>query len=595
MAGERVPPDDDLVSDDDFILDDWDEELDIVGQVEAEVEQQLEVISDEPQARAAPSSADDSFSEQATQFAPGWGDLGSPVDAEADVEDVLFAGGAAETTAGSSFDSQGASTWEGANATPQEMGLPVSGADEVQEIELGDDEESADFSDDSRFFGERAIAPRSLSQIRSRAPVPAASDSADPGHQFEDTQTDGGYSSQLKELGAPEDADWEEEEYAEDQATAEVGDAGEYEEYEDDGEPYAADGYADDDQVEEDHGDVEVAYAAPVPVAGGFIGGRQRRRGVGLRRAVAAAAAVLVVGLAAAVVVLKPEWLGVVPHATLVDRTEVVRPQVVALTIAPPQAEFPDEIAPPIDPVAGGSETTDPIVTPLPEPVPVGGDPDLGPVVESPDPLLVVDPKPSGETQPEDPPQSPVDGLVAVGDELRIGGRVEPDPPGLRAAVHPMAADLIAGSQAVVKLQNGNYFIGRVNKFDAVNLTLRLTNGEIKLPFDRVVGLASLSESEVKSLETGKNGFVRLRNRNRLFGSIEELGLIDHVVLSNGGNRVIIPREAIEEIGKARADGVQMTDDLDDAWVRQMIEQRLEQQRQTEAGEEPGKVKGQPR
>jgi hypothetical protein len=186
------------------------------------------------------------------------------------------------------------------------------------------------------------------------------------------------------------------------------------------------------------------------------------------------------------------------------------------------------------------------------------------------------------------PPAMPADGLVAIGDDLRIGGRVENREAALGPR-HAIAANLIAGSQALVKLKNGNYFIGTVTRFDAALLSLRVQGGHVHLLFDDMTGLVSLSEAEFKALQAGKSGFVRLRNRNRLFGSIEDLGLPDSVVLASGGSRVIIPREAIEEIGESRKDGVQVTDDLDDSWMRQLVEQRLRQHRETKPADEQGR------
>jgi hypothetical protein len=573
MVGEHVPPDDELARDDEepFILDDWDEELDIVAKVDAELDQQLEVLHEQEAAGfKAAAGPGDEFASEASPFVHG-----------------------------------GASEWAGASLSPAEMGLSVPGEDaDIQEIELGHEEGEPDAAADERFFGgARPRQPQSLSQIQ---PGVSACDSGsfDSGDDWTPVQDDPDaafqlgeaaaepYSSGLRELGAPEEQHDDAEDPAEfgmEQAGAlqhEQDDAveGDYA-YDEQSEGEYADEYAEGEYAEGEYADdayeyedeYEDEYEKSMPAAGPVVVAPTRSR---LPRVAATLAAVMLIGLVAATVVLKPEWLGVA-SVPLVDRTEIARPTV-ALPVEAPVAEFPPDPPPaPAPPVVVAPDPADPIDPP------VGNDPEVEPTLPQDPPVVEVEPAPQPvvSTLPADPfteplpPAIPADGLVAIGDDLRIGSRVDEGTaaPGAR---HAMAANLIAGSQALVKLRNGNYFIGTVNKFDASALTLRVQNGQLHLLFDDMLNLVSLSEAEFKALQAGKNGFVRLRNRNRLFGSIEDLGLSDSIVLSSGGNRVVIPREAIEEIGQNRKDGVQVTDDLDDAWMRQLVEQRLQQYRQ---------------
>src|SRR5262249_3413034 len=130
--------------------------------------------------------------------------------------------------------------------------------------------------------------------------------------------------------------------------------------------------------------------------------------------------------------------------------------------------------------------------------------------------------------------------LVAVGDELRVGSEVGA-PTGEQATPNAMAAGLIVGDHAYAPLINGNFFVGNVKRFDGTVVTLRVSNGEITLPFALIRGFGTVDSPKYRELMRSQPGFIKLNNTNRLKGSIV-LGTDGDVTLGVDASRIVIPK-----------------------------------------------------
>jgi hypothetical protein len=91
--------------------------------------------------------------------------------------------------------------------------------------------------------------------------------------------------------------------------------------------------------------------------------------------------------------------------------------------------------------------------------------------------------------------------------------------------------------------------------------------------------LTALGSSDYEELQRVTSGFVRLRNNNRLVGSILSSIADDHIVLEFRSNRVMLPKNAIDEVVQGEGEGgVRLgTTREEDDWVRQLSERQLGQ------------------
>lgn len=212
--------------------------------------------------------------------------------------------------------------------------------------------------------------------------------------------------------------------------------------------------------------------------------------------------------------------------------------------------------------------------TPPPPPAPVAPNTGLPKAVQ----LTELDKIPFGENRD--------DGYMKGTDKGRMGARNSPE-------ALKRKWDLVMGSKALAQLMNNNIFFGRVKALDSVHVTLRLERGEVSLPLADIRVLTHLAFDEFESLrKQGKDGFVYLRNNNRL-GGVIVAQRDDSVILQVQSNRVIIPKSAIEHIQEVdKQKGVQFSeeDTLDqDDWVRRLVEEQL-RKRPTKAIKDPGTV-----
>lgn len=330
----------------------------------------------------------------------------------------------------------------------------------------------------------------------------------------------------------------------------------------------------------------------------------------------ASAAATLALVAGAAVVVMRPQWIGIADHAKAVATARVDRPHV-EVELLPPAAVA---VAAPSIPVVAGTPPAEPSAAPVvaqaptpEEPKPVAPTPpavvaEAAPVVAAvvpspqatePTAPVAVAPVAPAPVAPVAAPveaapvaaapavswpvarggdagvaprlRKPLGTLVRVGEDTMLG---EADV----ATNDRHAVDgVIPGVKAFAQLRNGNFFIGSVKSIDRAQVTLRTSEGEVTLGKAELTRLTGLGSSDFEALQKATDGFVRLTNSNKLVGGILSQIADDHVVLEFRSNRVILPRSAVGEVvAGPQGDGVRLgvTSEEDD-WVRKLAEREV--------------------
>ncbi|MGE3173193.1 MAG: hypothetical protein AB7O97_11265 [Planctomycetota bacterium] len=289
-----------------------------------------------------------------------------------------------------------------------------------------------------------------------------------------------------------------------------------------------------DEQYYEESGP-EVVAAAP------------RTHGRVLRMLSSLAAAVMVVG-AGAVVVLRPEWLGLHFEPQLVERVQVARPsidlQVPAPPLpAPPQVTTPghtgDPVTPPVQVVQNDPNQLPIPVEPVDRETPV--DPDPIPTPGTGDPVAVGDPTPR-PTQPQALPQQELPRFLPAGDSLWVGTL---DP---REREVGDWANVRLGGKAFAQLYNGNFFIGSVKAVASDALILKVAAGEVTLRRDELEKVTTLDSDDYAELQRATTGFLKLSNQNRLVGAILKSVVDDNYVLQMRSDRIVVPKSAVEKV-----------------------------------------------
>jgi hypothetical protein len=297
----------------------------------------------------------------------------------------------------------------------------------------------------------------------------------------------------------------------------------------------------------------ETYYEEEAPAV---VAAAPRRRGRLVRMMASLAAAVLVVG-SGAVVVLKPEWLGLHFEPQLVERVQVARPSVQSRVPTPPLPSAPRTTTPEVvqvtpTPVPPGPEHTDP----TPPPVAVNTDP------------TPTDPTPSAHTTPK-PEEAPR--YLPVGDTMWIGDFDN------RARVTAEWAQVRLGAKAFAQLHNGNFFVGSVKAVNSDALILVVTDGEVSLPRVEVDRVATLDSQEYAELQQATTGFLRLSNRNRLVGTILKSVVDDNYVLQMRSDRIVVPKALVEQVvQQPGTDSLQFDQAADEEqWLREIATQQL--------------------
>jgi hypothetical protein len=303
------------------------------------------------------------------------------------------------------------------------------------------------------------------------------------------------------------------------------------------------------------------------------------RRGRGLRL-VASLAASLTVLAAGAVVVLRPDWIGLGGEPERVQQVEVQRPNVVVAVPTPEAPKPPEVVTPPPDvdptpveppPVPADPAPTDP--SPPADPVPQsGGEPVPVPVPSPGGANAWPVPETGTRPAPADPaaPRSTTPNLVRVNEELMIGDEVG-------VADRQGASGILPGSRAFAQLHNGNFFIGSVKSASADRITLRVEKGEVTLQVEAIAKLTELGSADYEDLQRVTSGFIRLTNNNRLVGGILSGIADDHVVLEFRKNRVMLPKSLVGEVVQGEAESEIRLDTTleEDDWLRRLAERQI--------------------
>ncbi len=344
-----------------------------------------------------------------------------------------------------------------------------------------------------------------------------------------------------------------------------------------------------------------------------FVGPRPNR-GRTWRLLVSLAASLMVLATGA-VVVLRPELLGLRFEAKRVEQVAVQRPEVPVAVAIPRPPEVPAVEPSPAGPLPGQPEPPQPVPPsipvvaqvgtppssegPQPQPVP----PTLPAVLPAPDPSPPIDPTPAPPVVQQapvvvvEPPSAAVTppgserhswppamggerapgigtppGFVRIGEDLMIG-----DQDGAPARPARAVEGVMPGSKAFAQLHNGNYFIGSVKCADAERITLRIDTGEVTLQVAGIARLTELGSSDYEDLQKVTSGFVRLTNNNRLVGGILRHIADDHIVLEFRSNRVMVPKSEIGEVVHGEGDAAVRLDTTreEDDWLSRLVERQL--------------------
>lgn len=327
----------------------------------------------------------------------------------------------------------------------------------------------------------------------------------------------------------------------------------------------------------------------------------------------ASAAATLALVAGAAVVVLRPQWVGIPgQQAQAVAIAKVERPHV-EVDLLPPAVVAVDAspVAPPAPVAAQAVTPPAPVAVVTPEPTPPAAEPASAPLTPIPmvaEPLEATKPEPTPVVAQATPPaavpaptpdatpaavapspsvawpvarggdaarasgaRKPIGTLVRVGDDTMLG-EADADV-GERRVVD----GVIPGVKAFAQLRNGNFFIGSVKSVDAAQVTLRTPEGEVTLGKAELTRLTGLGSADYEALQKATDGFVRLTNSNKLVGGILSQIADDHVVLEFRSNRVILPRSAVGEVvAGPQGEGVRLgTTSEENDWVRKLAEREV--------------------
>jgi len=236
-----------------------------------------------------------------------------------------------------------------------------------------------------------------------------------------------------------------------------------------------------------------------------------------------------------------------------------------------PEARTPRPPRPAVRP--GSTAAVEP-ATPVPTALEPATDPETATAPDPPTPGTPVSPAPRTPTVVPDPsvpdpvaagpvePAHPgLDPSFRFEDPDRPRIRMSDTPPESVPAPHlPESADpvsvrtpeggfiLLKAGQVLVALRNGNHFVGRIYRINLNELVLRVPTGEIVLAtryLSRIVPLVGAKEPGIESMP---DGYVELRNGNRIWGKILEES-DDVVAIGFASAKITIPRAAVSAVG----------------------------------------------
>jgi hypothetical protein len=498
----------------------------------------------------------------------------APVEREVDVREAFFAGADAEPELSFDDETEAVPSFDGGEDLPQqEFDAPAAKDDAWAPLGEGE----------SWIMGE---APEPVAEPEEQVESEASSFGMGRQDTFSFGATEGGAQAEevfdLREDEVLDEAA-EDEEYV-DPIYGDVGAGIDAVQVEDEAEGeigLVEDGY------ESDTAEFEEAYIDEAPQTGRVIGIGERRRSPWLRVAASLMVATSIGG--AAVVALKPEWVGLGVAPAAVHRVEVARPRVDLTLPAPAPAglEVPatepvggDPVVEPdpVDPDPSGGE---PVVEPDPrggepvvEPDPRGGEPVVEPDPRGGDPVVVPDPV-VVQPVPRDPivaaprPEYVFEPL-AFGDGLEVRDALDPED--LRSQG---VQDVRPGTRAFAQLRNEEIFIGVVKRVEASSVTLDLQPGEVSLERSELSALSPLATADASELVATEHGYVRLATEARLWGRIMRNATTDNVILRTDKARITIPARDVVQVSDSAKSGAALVDGEDDRWLDRLARQKL--------------------
>ncbi|MCB9917500.1 MAG: hypothetical protein H6832_03765 [Planctomycetes bacterium] len=156
----------------------------------------------------------------------------------------------------------------------------------------------------------------------------------------------------------------------------------------------------------------------------------------------------------------------------------------------------------------------------------------------------------TSETNPTQP-QNGANDIAKLPDGAASDETQRKNPPSISGGPHGWGAGIMRGAQAFAQLQNGHFFVGRVQKVQEDELVMTWDQAEITfLPGD-LQKLMPLASQEANILKGGPEGYVKLKNQNKIWGQILE-DLPDVVTIQKGEHRIVIPKVAVAQVTKEK-------------------------------------------
>ncbi len=132
-------------------------------------------------------------------------------------------------------------------------------------------------------------------------------------------------------------------------------------------------------------------------------------------------------------------------------------------------------------------------------------------------------------------------------------------------AMTDFSSGIVRGARAFAQLHNGNFFVGRVQKVMTDELVIEFgNNSEISFVPGDLQKLMPLAEAEERVLQSGPDGYVHLKNHNKIWGKILS-DLPDVVAIQAGSAHIVLPRTSVLGIDpKEKRRGVELGKDEQD-------------------------------
>jgi small nuclear ribonucleoprotein (snRNP)-like protein len=175
------------------------------------------------------------------------------------------------------------------------------------------------------------------------------------------------------------------------------------------------------------------------------------------------------------------------------------------------------------------------------------------------DPGLTPDPNATPEpevavAEPTEMTPTDMTGAETPVDTVQTDPTAEPMP----SETGVTTAALTRGTEVLVRLRNGNFFNGKLDRFTPDEARLRFPKGVIEFQVRDVEVILPIAQAPKKA---GPQTVVELRNGNKLAGRLVE-DLPNHVTLAVGNAEITLPRNAIAAVTLRSPLGLVMGDEV---------------------------------